>query len=127
MNTHQQQPRKPLTQDEILDSELMLRSHIRRIVSEHDDPILTIDVMRAVMQQSAKPSLLRRLWRRTPMIGIIVGCFTLGFLSGHVAASATNLLDLFHSISWTSLSNSTLAWVAAGALIFGVGVWQMER
>ncbi|MFM8771664.1 MAG: hypothetical protein ACKOE4_06550 [Candidatus Kapaibacterium sp.] len=127
MSTHQQQPRKPLTQDEILDSELRLRSHIRRSVSEHDDPILTIDVMRAVMQQNAKPSLLRRLWRRTPMIGIIVGCFTLGFLSGHVAASATNLLDLINSISWSALANSTLAWVAAGALIFGVGVWQMER
>ena len=127
MNTNQQQPRKPLSQDEILDSELMLRSHIRRSVSEHDDPILTIDVMRAVMQQSAKPSLLRRLWRRTPMIGIIVGCFTLGFLSGHVAASATNLLDLLYAISWSALANSTLAWVATGALIFGVGVWQMER
>lgn len=127
MSTHQQQPRTPLTQDEILDSELRLRSHIRRSISEHDDPILTIDVMRAVMQQNAKPSLLRRLWRRTPMIGIIVGCFTLGFLSGHVAASATNLLDLINSISWSALANSTLAWVAAGALIFGVGVWQMER
>ncbi|MBU3680138.1 MAG: hypothetical protein FGM32_11130 [Candidatus Kapabacteria bacterium] len=127
MNTQQQQPRKPLSQDEIIDSELMLQSHIRRCVSEHDDPILTIDVMRAVMQHSAKPSLLRRLWRRTPMIGIIAGCFTLGFLSGHVAASATNLLDLLHSISWSTLANSTLAWVAAGTLIFGLGVWQMER
>lgn len=127
MNTQYQPSRKPLTEEEILSSELSLRQHIRRSSHEHDDPILTIDVMRAVMQQNRRPSLLRRLWRRTPMIGIIIGCFTLGFLSGHVAASATNILDLINSISWSALANSTLAWVAAGALIFGVGVWQMER
>jgi hypothetical protein len=127
MNMHHQPSRKPLSEEDIHHSEIKLRSHIRRSVSGHDDPILTIDVMRAVMQERRKPSLLRRLWRRTPMIGIVVACFTLGFLSGHVAASATNLLDLFHPISWTSLANSTLAWVAAGALIFGVGVWQMEK
>lgn len=127
MNTQYQPSRKPLTEEDILSSELSLRQHIRRSSHEHDDPILTIDVMRAVMQQNRRPSLLRRLWRRTPMIGIIIGCFTLGFLSGHVAASATNILDLINSISWSALANSTLAWVAAGALIFGVGVWQMER
>ncbi len=127
MNTQYQPSRKPLTEEDILSSELSLRQHIRRSSHEHDDPILTIDVMRAVMQQNRRPSLLRRLWRRTPIIGIIIGCFTLGFLSGHVAASATNILDLINSISWSALANSTLAWVAAGALIFGVGVWQMER
>jgi len=127
MNPQYKPSRKPLTEEDILSSELSLRQHIRRSAPEHDDPILTIDVMRAVMQQHRRPSPLRRLWRRTPMIGVVVACFTLGFLSGHVAASATSIVSLINSISWSALANSTLAWVAAGAAIFGLGVWQMER
>ncbi|MBU3699595.1 MAG: hypothetical protein FGM33_06220 [Candidatus Kapabacteria bacterium] len=113
--------------DEFFESEILLRDHIRRSVETHDDPIFTIDVMRAVMQESRKPSLLKRLWSRTPMIGLVVGLFTLGFISGNVAASQTNYLELLQSIPWSSLANSTLTWVAAGAAIFGLGVWQMER
>lgn len=113
--------------DEQLESELLLRTHIRRSIESHDDPIFTIDVMRAVMQQNRKPSLLRRLWNRTPLLGVVIGCFTLGFLAGHVSASTTNLVGMLQAIPWSSLANSTMAWLALGAAALGVGVWQMER
>lgn len=127
MSNHPNTSNQPAVSDEQLESELLLRTHIRRSVETHDDPIFTIDVMRAVMQERHKPSLLSRLWKRTPMIGIVIGCFTLGFLSGHVSASTTNLLGLFQSIPWSSLADSTLAWLALSAAGLGVGVWQMER
>jgi hypothetical protein len=127
MSTHPTTPLNSDRQDEFVESEILLRSHIRRSVESHDDPIFTIDVMRVVMQQNRKPSLFRRLWKRTPMIGLVVGLFTLGFISGNVAASETNYLELLQSIPWSTLANSSLTWVAAGAAIFGIGVWQMER
>ncbi|MEY3386795.1 MAG: hypothetical protein RIR53_1606 [Bacteroidota bacterium] len=127
MSTHPNTPLNSDRQDEFVESEILLRSHIRRSVESHDDPIFTIDVMRAVMQENRKPSFLRRLWKRTPMIGLVIGLFSIGFISGHVAATDTNYIEILQSIPWSSLANSSLAWVAAGAAIFGVGVWQMER
>jgi hypothetical protein len=127
MSTHPNTSNQSTVSDEQLESALLLRTHIRRSVETHDDPIFTIDVMRAVMQERRNPSLLRRLWKRTPMIGIVIGCFTLGFLSGHVSASTTNVIGMLQSIPWSSLANSTLAWLTLGAAVLGVGVWQMER
>lgn len=121
------EPSNRMSEDDILASELQLRSYIRRSAAEHDDPLLTVDIMRAVMQERKRPSLLQNLSKATPALGIIVLVFTIGFLSGYVSAAIPNVSTTISSIPWASLTHSSLLWVALGAAIFGVGIWQMER
>lgn len=112
--------------EQFLMSDALLRDHLRSAELKPIDPMFTVEIMSRITTAAPAPSRLTRLFTVTPVIGVVVFVFTIGFLFGFVAGGLPSFDDM---VSWMTVDTFTsphFVWSVVGVSILGFGIYQME-
>jgi hypothetical protein len=112
--------------EQFLMSDALLRDHLRSAEHTPIDPLFTVEIMGRIAQEVPAPSRLTKLFTVTPVIGVIVFVFTIGFLFGFVAGGLPTWEDVASWMTIETLSSPYVLWSIVGISALGLGVYQME-
>ena len=112
--------------EQFLISDTLLRDHLRSAEQTAIDPIFTVEIMDRIVASAPAPSRLIKFFALTPVIGVVVFIFTVGFLSGYIAGGLPTMNDVASWMSVETMSSPYVIWSIVALSLLGVGIYQME-